>query len=423
MKDKSDNKGLGIDPIQGYQEKLETIKKRLLEYDGIGLILIDASSILRINKEFGKKVYNEVLQALRDIISDMKGKLIREDDIVTVKHPPDDQFYIFLAKKREDKEFRCGDLENLADRLTTDINKAMFMVVFPLLKRGTNISVGYAFTIRNALIKEERLLQKLIEDAKIMVGHQQLKHIMRKKRELQDLILKKEIETVYQPIVNMTSHETIGYEALSRGPEATQYKSPYVLFSIAEETGLLFELDYLCRRKALSNANGINPGMGLFVNILPASIYTPELKESYLDSFLQAIDTEDGTVILELSEKEALEDYPILKNATKHLKNVEWAITINDTEASYSNFESILQLAPDYIKLDISMVHDIEKNDLKREFVKTIVQIAANIKTKVIAEGIERKKQSQALIDIGIIYGQGFLFAEPGLPFPKPQFV
>ncbi len=110
---------------------------------------------------------------------------------------------------------------------------------------------------------------------------------MRNKEKLQELILKESIRTVFHPIVDLVKNEILGYEALTRGPAGTEYENPYILFDIAQETDLLFELDRLCRKKALQNAFGINPKHKLFLNCLPSAVLDPEFRDAYLQSFLK----------------------------------------------------------------------------------------------------------------------------------------
>ncbi|MFH1077343.1 MAG: EAL domain-containing protein [Pseudomonadota bacterium] len=408
--------------IPTYQEMLPLIKQRFLNDGSLGLILVDASKVCRIEHDYGRLIYGDVLNALKQVLIEMKAKQIRTDDLVVVSQPESDQFMIFLARKRDEKKFQSGDLENLADRLMDYINQTMFRTIFPLLKKGAKISIGYAFIIRNALIQEERLIQKLIEDAKVMTEYQQFKSLMRNKEKLQELIIKEEIGTCFQPIVNMVEHKVVGYEALSRGPKGTPYESPYFLFTVAEETGLMFELDNLCRRKAFINAQDLKNGEKLFVNILPASIHDPEFRGKYLKEFLAEVKISAENIVLEVSEKEAIENFSIFRATSKQVKDIGFAIAVDDTGMGYSNFESLLQLAPDFIKLDISMIHEIDKNKLKQGLVRAIGQIAASMNTQVIAEGIETKEEYIALLELGITFGQGFFFARPASLFPEPKF-
>ncbi len=429
MRDKTDstqktvsaNENQGI--IHSFQEKLEEIKKYLKDNVILGMIIIDASKINKIEHEYGKIVYGDVLQSLGKIISGMKGNQIRSDDILTVNHAEGEQFYIFLSKKRTEKSFQSGDIESVAERVGEYVNKEMFLTVYPLLKKRPKISVGYAITIDNSLIQEERLINKLIEDAKLMANYLEFRALMRNKEKLQEIIIKEEISTIYQPILNLVSPEIIGYEALSRGPKNSAYENPFVMFNIAEETDLLFELDRICRKRSLINAKGIPEGLKLFINILPSTIQDPEFKGGYLKNFLDEVKISSRSIVLEISERQAIENYALLKEASEYYSEIGFALAIDDVGAGYSNLKSLVEFNISYIKLDISMVRDINDDPLKKEIVRAMVQIGKNINADVIAEGIETEDELKELLDLGLIYGQGFLFAKPAPPFTDADFI
>jgi EAL domain-containing protein (putative c-di-GMP-specific phosphodiesterase class I) len=402
-----------------YHMHMKKIKDYLVRNTNLGIILVDFSNINRIEFEYGKKIYNDILDDFKNIVMRMKSRQIRKDDIITLNHVYGDQFYIFLSKKRTEKKFFYQDLENVSDRLTRFLNDEIFRIIYPYLKKCPRINVGYAFIIYNPLIEEERLINKLIEDSKIMVKYQEFKNLIKYKERLQEIIIREDISTIFQPIINMHNKQILGYEALSRGPKDTEFENPYSLFNIAEDTGLLFELDSLCRRKALINAKGLKNGLNLFVNILPTSIHDPEFKGRYLNNFLKDLKLAPKRIVLEVSEREVIENFKIFRDASKYYSNLGFAIAIDDTGTGYSNLQSLLNLKFEYIKIDISMIHQIDKNPVKKELVKAINQVGKNINATVIAEGIETKEEYKTLLDMGLVYGQGFLFARPGSAFPE----
>ncbi|MDD5067823.1 MAG: EAL domain-containing protein [bacterium] len=405
--------------IPTYEEEFSHIKEYLAKDNNLKLIMIDASKINKIEQDYGKKIYSSVLDTLSKVIAEMRKKLIRREDIIAINHVNGDTFYIFLSRYRKEKHFQMGDLESVADRVQHYVNEKMFITVYSLLKRRPRINVGYAITIYNPLIQEERLIDKLIQDARTMTDYREFKTYMRNKEKLQELILKQEIKTIYQPIVNLKTHEIIGYEALSRGPRNTEYENPFILFNIAEETGLIFELDSLCRKKAFLNARGIKKEHNLFINIIPTTIHDPEFKGEYLQQFLQDLKISPRRVVLEVSERQIIENFDIFRRATKYYADLGFAIAIDDTGTGYSNLQTLLQLRMQYIKIDITLIQNIDKDSVKQELVRALVQIASNINVMSIAEGIESKAELKTLMELGVSYGQGFLFARPAPPFSK----
>lgn len=407
------------DLILTYEELIDDIKSLLIENSVLSALYINCSKINKIEKLFGKKIYSDVLKQVKMRILDMRGKEIRHDDIIVSNTLESDEFIIFLAKKREDRTFYPTDLESLSGRVMSYLNNSVFPVTFPYLRGRPRIVVGHAVILHNPLIREERLINKLIEDARLMSNYQEFKRLMRNKEKVQELIMKEDIRTIFQPIISFKDKEIIGYEALSRGPEGTEYENPYLLFDAAAEADLLFELDRLCRKKALLNARSISPRHRLFINCLPSAVLDPDFRDAYLKSFLEELKITPANIVLEVTEREAIENYELFKEAVSYYSGLGFAIAVDDTGAGYSSLETVVELKPDFIKLDISIVRDIDKNILKQELIKAIMALSKEMNSTVIAEGVETEEELNTLREIGIDFGQGFLFARPGLPFPE----
>ncbi len=404
--------------IPDYMEMIDEVSPMLINNLSLSALYINCSKLSKIERLFGKKVYLDILRKIHKLLLDLKGKEIRKDDIVASNGSGSDEFIVFLSKKREDKNFYPSDLEFLCDRITECLNDTITPIAFPYLRGRPKIVVGYAVVIHNPLIRDERLINKLIEDARQMCNYQEFKRMMRNKEKLQELILKESIRTVFHPIVDLITNEVMGYEALSRGPAGTEYENPYILFDVAAETELLFELDRLCRKKALQNAQDINPGHKLFMNCLPSAVLDPEFRDSYLKTFLEELKLNPFNIVLEVTEREAIENYELFKEAVQYYSDLGFAIAVDDTGAGYSSLETVVELKPQYIKLDISIIRGIDKNILKQELIKAIMGLSKEMKSVVIAEGIETEAELNTLKKIGIGVGQGFLFAKPAPPFP-----
>jgi EAL domain-containing protein (putative c-di-GMP-specific phosphodiesterase class I) len=339
--------------------------------------------------------------------------VIRKEDIITLNRQGGDQVLIFLSKKRDQKVFISTDLEGLSERVSKHVNEKIFKEVFPYLKGRPNITVGHAIILYNPLVQEESLIDRLIEDAKTMAKFQRFKHEVRNKEKLQEIIMKEEIKVLFQPIMDLKTHLVMGYEALSRGPQGTEYESPYFLFDIAREVGLIFELDRICRKKALIRATQMDPKLKLFINCLPTTIHDPEFKGAYLKELLSDVHRKPHNVVMEISEREAIDDYVAFREAISHYSDLGFSIAVDDTGAGYSSLEAIVELRPNFLKLDISMVRGIDTNLLKQEMVKAIVSFAHNMNARIIAEGIETAEELEILTRLDIPLGQGFLFGRP----------
>src|SRR5213594_2675210 len=111
---------------------------------------------------------------------------------------------------------------------------------------------------------------------------------------------------------------------------------------------------------------------------------------------------------MEVSEREAIDDYSAFRAALTHYADLGFSIAVDDTGAGYSSLEAIVELQPDYLKLDISMVRGIDAHLLKQEMIKAIVSFAQKMGATIIAEGIETEPELETLKRLGVPLGQGF---------------
>ncbi len=416
------------DPITGlplYLDALDKIEKQLVEDNALGMLYIDVARLDRIESTFGSEVYEEIIIKISNTLREMKGKIIRNDDELTMSEPEGSSFCIFLSEKRRDKlkgNLTRDDVEVVSDRVHTHLFSKLFFIMYPYVKERPRISVGYSFVVNNPLIKPRRLIYKLVEEAKQISKLQKTRSEVKNKEKLQRIILDEKIVTLFQPIVDINTFEIIGYEALTRGPLKTEFETPIMLFALAEETGLVFELDRLCRKKAIMNAKNIKEDMMLFINTLPTSIHDPDFRGKFLTEFLHDVKIKPDNLVFEITERSAIDNYPVFKEAVNYYTDIGVAIAIDDTGAGYSSLESIIELKPGYLKFDKNMVKDIDKSFIKKEMLRTLQSMAKNINAQVIAEGIETPEELQTLRDLGIPLGQGYLIARPGPPFPKVDY-
>ena len=401
-----------------YNDLIEKIKEILTTNSSLGLLYIDFSKIAKIEQVFGKKIYGDIQSELKGVVLEMKGQEILQDDIVSMDNLDGSEFLIFLSKKTEGKDFNAEGFEALCNKVSDYMNNSASKIIFPYLKTGAKIAVGYSVVLHNPLIKEERLINRLIDDAKLMADYREFKRIMHTKETIQELIIKENISTLFHPVVDLKTLEIMGYEALSRGPENTEYRNPSALFDAAAEAGLLLELDRLCRKKALINARCISPRFKLFINCLPSAIHDPEFRGEYLKAFIEEVAINPANIILEVTEKEAVENFDSFKKAVAYSSDTGFAVAVDDTGSGFSSLEMVVELKPQFIKLAMSIIRDIDGNILKQELIKAINSLSQKINSTIIAEGIETEEELKVLQDIGIPYGQGFLFGQPAFPFP-----
>jgi len=385
----------------------------LRENGGLGALLVDLTPLGQVELRYGSSAYAEVLDNATTLILELSGTEMRGTDVVASSDRCGDGFLVFLSAPERGGAARLNELETLAQRIENYLNASLARLASPYLQGRTRIVVGYSLVLQNQLISPERLVSRLIQDAWKCVNLVRSERQFRSRCLLQELLIHEEVGTVYQPIVDMTESKSMGFEALSRGPEGYRFQSPLDLFATADEENLAFELDRLCRRQALKNAKGFPSEMKLFVNILPSSMYDPALQGDAMLRFLEEAGVEPKQLVFELTESCVIENYTLFGDAVRQFTELGIDIAIDDIGAGYSSLERIGWLQPKYLKFDICLIRHIDTTYARREMVRALKVMADKMGSTVIAEGIERREELETLLELGITYGQGFLLGRP----------
>lgn len=228
-----------------------------------------------------------------------------------------------------------------------------------------------------------------------------------------DILKKGDIRTVFQPIVSLKDGSILGYEALSRGPKNSALENPGMLFDVARVYGKLWELELLCRIKALENISQVNRNANLFLNVDPQVIHDEKFKKGFTKEFLKEYNINPQNIVFEITEKNSVTDLNSFKKTIEHYKEQGYRIAIDDTGSGYSGLKLITDIHPQYIKLDMNLIRDIDKDGMKYALIKTLYEFCLVSDIKVVAEGIETESELQALIDIGVNFGQGYYIQKP----------
>jgi EAL domain-containing protein (putative c-di-GMP-specific phosphodiesterase class I)/GGDEF domain-containing protein/CBS domain-containing protein len=232
-------------------------------------------------------------------------------------------------------------------------------------------------------------------------------------KQLSKVIENSDIKIVFQPIVSLRDGSVLGYEALSRGPVNTPLQNPDALFGVAMECGLLWDLELLCRTKALESAYESGADIKLFLNVNPYVIHDEKFKNGFTKEYLKNFNIDPENIFFEITEKSAIDDLDGFKKTIEHYKRQNYKIAIDDAGAGYSGLNMITDVHPHYIKLDINLIRDIDKDGYKKTLVKSLYEFSRFANISLIAEGIETESELEALIDIGVHYGQGFFIQRP----------
>ena len=228
-----------------------------------------------------------------------------------------------------------------------------------------------------------------------------------------DIISSTAINTLYQPIISLSDGSVLGYEALSRGPLNTDMINPELLLKLARKYNKFFELEMKFIMQALQhlNDNKIN-GKKIFLNISPENLNQISLKNVFTKENLAKYSLNIEEIVLEITERDKILDIENFKEVLKLYGDKKIQFTIDDVGSGYSGLNRMSFINPKYLKLDMYLIRDIDKDITKQAIVKSMYEFSKLSHSNLIAEGIENEAE-KTLMKIGVQYGQGYFIQKP----------
>ena len=222
------------------------------------------------------------------------------------------------------------------------------------------------------------------------------------RRSLREMLRARSFHPVFQPIVELASREIVGYEALTRFDSGQR---PDLCFADAWSVGLGPELELATLRAAVSAAKGLTSGVFLDLNASPRLLAYPEQVRDVLYPAGRPL-------VIEITEHEVVDDYDALRDAIRSLGR-DIRVAVDDAGAGVANFGHIIDLRPDFVKLDISLVRRVNTNLGRQAMVVGMRHFSRTAGCRLIAEGVETSEEADTLTSLGVEFAQGYLFGRP----------
>jgi PAS domain S-box-containing protein len=219
---------------------------------------------------------------------------------------------------------------------------------------------------------------------------------------IREVIASGAFDPVFQPIVYLTTGFAIGYEALTRFRDG---RRPDQVFEEAGTAGYGIELEAATLERAIDASQGLPVGPWLGLNVSAALILHGDLLAGLLKRRTRPI-------VLEITEHDAIADYEAVRTAVARL-GPDVRIAVDDAGAGVANFTHIVQLRPDFVKIDATLVSGVNSDLTRQALIVGLHHFAQATSGWVIAEGVETEEERQSLIDLDVVLGQGYLFGRP----------
>jgi EAL domain-containing protein (putative c-di-GMP-specific phosphodiesterase class I)/GGDEF domain-containing protein len=230
---------------------------------------------------------------------------------------------------------------------------------------------------------------------------------------IEELIARRSLSAVFQPIVDFDDGAILGYEGLIRGPAGTSVESPYALFAQAAIEGCAIALERAAARTCLEAFALLKCEGKLFLNFSAGAIRDIAAARDGTLALLHHADVDPRRIVIELTEQSAIPDFSNFLPVIAALRTAGAQFALDDYGTANASMNLWVRLQPDVVKIDRFFIHDIASDPLKFEAVRAMQHFANASGAKLVAEGIENEADLIVVRDMGIGCGQGYFFGRP----------
>lgn len=387
---------------------LEVLRKPIQERGELVILYFNFDRYAKIEEIYGWEKLDEILETTTTAMREYFRNGPFAASQLMVSFTNDDDFILFHVPEPDKPVPTDEEITELTISLHEFITTAVEEQHGESVAALFDTYVGRAHIYYDPKIRLERQIYRGIREAAASSNSVEQREFARKSADLKETLRTGALYIDYHPIVVADTQEIFGYEALARGTMRSM-RRPEVMFEVAAQSDMIWELSRLCRNTAIRGMKGrLEQGQLLFINVDPHDFTDPAFTEMDLDV------PDPSKVVLEITERTAIKDYPKFRGRLKDFRDRGYRFAVDDAGSGYAGLGSIANLEPDFIKLDISLINCIDANFIKQNLVATMVRFANDQGAKVIAEGVERAEEYESVKQLGVHLVQGFFLHPPG---------
>lgn len=394
-------------PVPTVAEGIEVIRQQLQSRGEIVILYFNFDRYSKVEEIYGYEKLDEVLATTMEGIHNFLATTSLKSSRLMVTYANDDDFVLFHVPANSN--------DAITDAHVTEMMKGLsgHMCNYIESQHGSDIAslfdlfIGHAYVRLDPKVLLERSIYRGIRAAASVSKSVESREQLKKIEDLRELLRTRALYVEYHPIVVAGDRKIFGYEALSRGIKRS-LRSPEIMFEVAADANLVWELSRLCREKAIEGMQErVEEGQLLFMNVDPHDFDDPAFTEMEMQV------GDPSRVVIEITERTAIKDYPMFRERLQAFRDRGFRFAVDDAGSGYAGLGSIANLEPNFIKLDISLINGIDSNFIKQNLVETMVRFANDHGAMVIAEGVETAKEFETVRSLGVHLVQGFFLHRP----------
>ena len=404
----------GLGNHRAFQEELDTQVENATRYDvPVALVLIDLDEFKHVNDSAGHAVGDRTLASFGKLVGSVLRKVDRPfriggDEFAILLPHTDAQAAHIVARR-----LLVSALQpNVRDPKVKPLSFSAGVSSLPSPATSRTQLYTQADTALHAAKRAGRTEVLVFEP-----GTELAATAASTSSAISEVIEQNLLRPVYQPIVDLASGGTLGYEGLIRpGPQAP-YADPVSLFAAAEASGHMVPLDLACVEAIVASAARMPKELFLSVNMSPRTIEAPEFSAPVMLNILARYDFPPDRLIIELTEHQPIGDLERVRHKVEACRNAGIRLAADDLGSGNSGLKLLSDLHFDVVKVDLGVIQRSSTSGASSAVVESIVAFASRTGALVIGEGVEQEEQVEQLKQLGVTAAQGYLFSRPG-PLP-----
>lgn len=386
---------------------IQGVQKAFNQGHEVAVIVFNISNMKDIYEHLSEIQYIDFIKKMKMNFQQVIQEQIEDDDLLLLHDYNSDGITLFI---KVDHEQHCiSEIDQVMKKVLRETEARLgsqFLSLFIQFESGYMFVEKKQYSIQEAILKAGQQALAMAEK-RVQTEFNELLY------SLSRIVAQKNIMLLAQPIFDVATKEIRAWEMLTRGPKGTEYENPLHLFSVARQTGMLYDLELIVLEKALQQINETGCTHDIFINFTPITVGNQKFIRDLKKLMGKYKNISPTQITIEITERDSIDGMEYFIYNINLLRNLGFRIAVDDTGAGYASLNTISEIMPDIIKIDRSVIQDIDKNSLKESMLKGLLLVAREAGSLVVAEGIESEEEASVLFRNRVDLAQGYLFARP----------
>ena len=398
--------------LLAYPLLMDEIRRFFEAREKVAVVVVQVDDLHRVESLYGWQACDEVLQRLASTLRDVVARKLGPDTLLAQDGVHMGRFVGFSPATAKGEPVTALWAARVAAEISSEVEEVFAAPEYQSMAGGLMISAGSQLLADNPFFRFERLVAHAIvaalpAPAGEVTGQGDLETEMRR------ILRDDDLQVDYQPILTLEGREIIGYEALVHGPAGTLLETPALLFNYGEQFGLSRDLDKLSRSRALQAVHELDGDQVLFVNCLPSVLEDDLATDRGLSRLMERTGCPPERLVLAVSEQRLENGGRPTGDALAHLRRLGIRLAMDRAGTGFATLKLIEELAPEYIKIEPTLIRNLDANLVQQEVARTLVALARKLGLMVVADGIETEAEAEAARLCGVSLAQGHHLARP----------